>query len=106
MGPLAFSLAISVYSSHTYNKSTFFSSHINSNFEKVNQELPVNPFQKIEGYENKLTGKERTDKNKYFFGHITEPVLKNIFKFRNKFYFCYVDSREGTYKIIEFEESL
>jgi len=101
---LAVSVSVRVYSSVKYNKSIGFKSHLNQQLDWIEGEIPKNSFLQIKDFEDKLEGNIRAENNKYFFGKITKPVLKNIFNCDNKFYYSYVDMREGVYKTIEFTE--
>jgi len=99
------SLSLNIYSSTTYSKSSFFSSYLDQDYNfKKDSTLPKHAFELIETYEERLTGKERAAKNKYYFGKVIIPNLKNIFKFKGNYYYCYVDSKKGDYKIMKFEE--
>jgi len=84
-------------------RTVYFKTYLDKNMSHIKGEIPQHPFEKIKEHEWKLNGSLRTNKNKYFFGKRTDVFYSSVFEKKNKFYYGYVDAREGQYKILEFD---
>ncbi len=101
---VGFNASLNVYSSVKYSKSTYFNAYLNNELEHIKGDMPRDLFEEIKEFENKLEGVIRKEDNSFYFGDITYTALKNVFKENEKFYYCYLDSKNHNYHIVEFKE--